>query len=673
MNQHRPFKYDSVRLQTPSTEIRLLDLYPSQHESWQNEVNTAVASDWQSRLICRLYTTKIEKPACYTALSYVWGAGRKSRSIWVTNLSSDGGEASIPITESLNTALLSLSHTDKITTLWIDQICINQADEDEKGEQVAMMGNIYSAANQVLVWLGPAENGSDQLMDAWQDIGQGARDFGLDSYKTSQGYYVISAMMRNETPTDKATMHLQDLLAHTVDVFAPLLKELALKAWFDRPYFSRAWIVQEFCLCADTVFVCGTKAVAVDLVGFAVTMLHAVMGNMPEGNYTKLQPPEMPLERLEELSDGRATRLFVCRSRHQKYADDELHVLLRKLFVGHDTRATEHRDRVFALLGLAVDAQKLGIKPDYNYIEGSTERILTQTARVMIEKAGRVDILCYSQFPKVPELAKLESWVPDWRSNLLPSFYTIHERSEDHLFAASGQESVVETTQSLEDDASILGLRGYTVDTIERVADGDAWLDLSWDHVRYLGFFAQVDILWQDSLKKDFKIFGDSTDSRKQEARWRVPIGDIYLTWEGDQHRASSDAAKFHSHLLRELNMFDEMTRSATEENGEGLQDTDWDDGSQTEEIKHNYRQSMKKMQGKRPFLTRLGYLGWGPAEGQPGDVVVIFCGGRIPFVLRPVDNKDEEEMFSFVGEAYCDGIMDGEATVGQKQTFWLT
>ncbi|KAI6753844.1 hypothetical protein HG530_013020 [Fusarium avenaceum] len=667
MNQHRFFKYESVKLQTASTEIRLLNLYPSQHESLQSQFNRGEASDRQSRLACRLYTTKIEKPGCYTALSYVWGEGRKSRSIWVTNPSSDGGEASIPITESLNTALLSLRKTDKITTLWIDQICINQDDNDEKGDQVAMMGSIYSAADQVLVWIGPAENGSDQLMDAWQEIGQGARDFGLESYMTPQRYYVISAMMRNESPTDEATMHFQDLLARTVDVFAPLLKELALKAWFDRPYFSRAWIVQEFCLCADTVFVCGTKVVSVELVKLAVTMIQIVIGNMPRGEYTKLQPPEMPLERLGELSDEPTTRLFACRSRHQKHADDELHVLLRRLFVDHDTRATEHRDRVFSLLGLAVDAQKLGIRPDYSSIEGSTERILTQTARAMIEKAGRVDTLCYSQFPKLPEMAKLPSWVPDWRSNLRPSFYTINERSDDHLFAASGQGSVVETVQSLKDDASILGLRGYTVDTIEKVADGDAWLDLSWDHVRYLGFFAQVDMLWQESMTKDFKIFGDSTESRKEEARWRVPIGDIYWTWEGDQNRASSDAAKFRSQLLAELNMFDEMTRLATEERDEELRDTDWDDGSQTEEIKHNYRESMRKMKGKRPFLTRLGYLGMVPAEGQPGDVVVIFCGGRIPFVLRPLDNKDEEEMFSFVGEAYCDGIMDGEATVGQK------
>ncbi|KAF9770313.1 hypothetical protein IL306_012168 [Fusarium sp. DS 682] len=92
-----------------------------------------------------------------------------------------------------------------------------------------------------------------------------------------------------------------------------------------------------------------------------------------------------------------------------------------------------------------------------------------------------------------------------------------------------------------------------------------------------------------------------------------------------------------------------------------------WEEEHRTTKTKHNYRESMRKMQGKRPFLTKMGYLGMGPVEGKPGDVVAIFCGGRIPFVLRPVEQAYEP------GEAYCDGVMDGEATVKQKETFWLT
>ncbi|KAF4448034.1 HET-6OR heterokaryon incompatibility protein (het-6OR allele) [Fusarium austroafricanum] len=653
MGDSQMFNYGSVKLQTASTEIRLLDLYPSQASS-------------DSRLIGRLHTT-IKDPSSYTALSYVWGDGQKSKSIWIPNID-HSREANIAVTESLHTALRQLRKPNKVITLWIDQICINQADNNEKGQQVGLMGSIYSAAEQVLVWLGPAENDSDGVMDAWQDIGQKALDIGLEGYLSPEKYHLIWPIMKNENPADEATISFQNLLAYTVDIFAPLLKKAALKDWFERPYFSRVWIVQEFCLCNDTVFACGSKSVVVDLVKLSVLMLQTAIGNMRQRGYQSLQPPDMPLERLAEVSDGPTARLFGCRSHHQKHADDELYMLLRRLFVDHATNAIEHRDRVFALLALAKDAEKLGIEPDYDSSEGSTERILTQTARVLIERGGRVDILCYSQHPKASRLSRLPSWVPDWRSSLRPSFYTINERMDQHIFAASGQDSVVETVQDLKHDPNTIGLRGYTVDVIEKIAPGDGWLDLSWDHERYLGFFSEVDVLWQDSMNKSYPIHGEETQQRKEEARWRAPIGDIYWTWEGDQHRAPSNVATFHKQFLQELKLFDEMTRLASAGDDALPKHQEW---KETTEVKHNYRESMRKMQGKRPFLTQAGYLGIGPVEAQPSDVVVIFCGGRIPFVLRRLD-QTVPDMLSYVGEAYCDGVMDGEVTTKEKETFWL-
>lgn len=654
MTDSRVFEYSSVELETASTEIRLLDLYPPQ-------LDVTEGSGWDKPLICRLYKTNIADPSPYKALSYVWGDGGKTESIWVVSSPAKSGEASIPITESLDTALRYLRRTDETVTLWIDQICINQANGKEKGQQVALMGSVYSAASQVLVWLGPTADGSDGLMDAWQEVGQNARDFGLEGYMTPKGFRAMSAIMRNEDPNDETTMRFQVLLQHTVSVFAPLLRDMALKAWFERPYFSRVWIIQEFCLCTDTVFVCGTRTVAVELIKLAVTILQMVVSNMLDGQFPELQAPELPGKRLEDISEEPLTRLFSCRSRQQNGRGDELHMLLRRIFVGHDTRATQHRDRVFALLGLAVDVEKLGIQIDY---ESSTERVLAQTVIALIEKAGQVDVLSCSQFPKLPELVGLPSWVPDWRSNLRSSFYNINERMDQHLFFAAGNHSIVEIVKPTTESPFILGLRGHTVDVIEKVAEDEGWMDLSWDPARLLGFFAQVDAMWQESMKKPIVTDGP-TEARKKEARWRVPIGDLYKTEDGDGHRATPDIARSYNRCVQELKMFYQVTVRE-----DGLQDIeDWE-MPQDEDKKINYDRDMRKMEGKRPFLTQMGYLGMGPVEGKPGDLVVVFCGGHIPFVLRP--EPDGQDMYSFVGEAYCDGIMDGEVTAKEKQTFWL-
>ncbi|KAI1069007.1 hypothetical protein LB507_006070 [Fusarium sp. FIESC RH6] len=657
MSDLQIFQYSSVELTNASTEIRLLDLHPPQID----ELDDRVAANWNKPLICHLYKTCITDPSPYKALSYVWGEGGKTQSIWVVNSPAKSGEASIPITESLDIALRHLRRPDETITLWIDQICINQADNKEKSQQVALMGSVYSAASQVLVWLGSTADGSDGLMDAWQEVGQKARDFGLEGYMTPEGFRAMSAIMRNEGPNDEATTRFQVLLQHTVGVFAPLLRDMALEAWFERPYFSRVWIIQEFCLCTDTVFVCGTRTVAVELIKLAVTILQMVVSNMLDGQFPELQEPEVPAERLADISEEPITRLFSCRSRQQNGRGDELHMLLRRMFVGHDTRATQHRDRVFALLGLAVDAEKLGIQVDYG---SSTERVLAQTAVALIEKEGRVDILSYSQFPKLPDLVGLPSWVPDWRSNLRPSFYNINERMNQHLLFASGNNSIVEIVKPTTESPFILGLRGYTVDVIEKVAEGEGWMDLSWDPTRLLGFFAQVDALWRESMVKPV-ITDGTTESRKVEARWRVPIGDLYKTADGDEHRATPDIARSYRRCVQELKLFYQMTVGE-----DGLQDIeDWET-HQDEDKRINYDGDMRKMEGKRPFLTQMGYLGMGPIEGKPGDTVVVFCGGHIPFVLRP--EADGQDIFSFVGEAYCDGVMDGEVTTKEKQTFWL-
>jgi hypothetical protein len=65
----------------------------------------------------------------------------------------------------------------------------------------------------------------------------------------------------------------------------------------------------------------------------------------------------------------------------------------------------------------------------------------------------------------------------------------------------------------------------------------------------------------------------------------------------------------------------------------------------------------MQEMKGKRPFLSRLGYVGMGPQYMQTGDVIAIFNGASVPFIIRPVG----EDRFRLMGECYCDGIMYGE------------
>jgi hypothetical protein len=62
-------------------------------------------------------------------------------------------------------------------------------------------------------------------------------------------------------------------------------------------------------------------------------------------------------------------------------------------------------------------------------------------------------------------------------------------------------------------------------------------------------------------------------------------------------------------------------------------------------------------MISRRLFVTETGYVGAAPVSARVGDIVCIFEGGAVPYVIR----ADKVEGWRFIGECYVQGIMDGE------------
>lgn len=112
--------------------IRLLHLEPGFHGT---------------RLQASLSVYDLDGQFSYDALSYVWGTPDLHKSLSID-------EQELRITYNLHTILCHLRYPDRVRTLWIDAICINQQNSTEKGPQVALMGRIYRQADTVLCWLG---------------------------------------------------------------------------------------------------------------------------------------------------------------------------------------------------------------------------------------------------------------------------------------------------------------------------------------------------------------------------------------------------------------------------------------------------------------------------------------------------------------------------------------
>lgn len=75
----------------------------------------------------------------HTALSYVWGNPALVRLIRCNS-------KPFATTENLDLALRQIRRLDVAVLLWVDQICINQDDLQEKNQQVAIMVTIYQRA-----------------------------------------------------------------------------------------------------------------------------------------------------------------------------------------------------------------------------------------------------------------------------------------------------------------------------------------------------------------------------------------------------------------------------------------------------------------------------------------------------------------------------------------------
>jgi hypothetical protein len=80
----------------------------------------------------------------------------------------------LKITKNLEHALGYL-HSCNAGSLWIDAVCIDQANLDERGHQVGFMGNLFSRAKKELIWLGPSSDSSEYAMDFLRLIAQNAQ------------------------------------------------------------------------------------------------------------------------------------------------------------------------------------------------------------------------------------------------------------------------------------------------------------------------------------------------------------------------------------------------------------------------------------------------------------------------------------------------------------------
>ncbi|KAH7095536.1 heterokaryon incompatibility protein-domain-containing protein [Paraphoma chrysanthemicola] len=617
-----------------------------------------VASDRGSISDASLASASKHFPS-YKALSYTWGDGIDTREIQVNG-------SKHTITRSLALALLHLRPTTGRLTLWIDQICINQLDNIEKSEQVKMMDRLYRNADEGLVWLGSAADRSDALFDVLNKMGEFASAFNLLGYYTKDKYHELPPIQQRLNPKDPKTIEYHEFCDSMMHEFTHTFFN-SLDRLFRRPWFYRAWTIQEYALPPKVTLVCGSKAIGAETLMVVLQMiLSTIVGRLIRDSFE-----DHDLIALLETIQERNTLQPFQSSRQRRKACDEgriagegLYQVLKKVHIQQSLKATQGCDMIYGVLGLANDVQDLGITADYSIDDHQLQAVSTYTHTAkMIIGSGKVDLLTFAQHKQKD--MNLPSWVPDWRAEIARSFAWLRDENEEPVFRASNGQPV-ELREM--DDEKVLALTGYLVDIVEEV--GGPWAGESRvgkvaeisPFEDYITFISQVRHLCLLSKSKGTNIY--PTSARRDEAIWRIPVADLEQDESYLPVRASTACKLGYDQCTALLDLQIQLPSFATSEERRtreaeviSMAGTKAQNGQAPGQLGSLYRIRMQALKGKRPFLSKIGYVGLGPSYMRSGDMIVVLSGGTIPFIIRPVD----EGKYRLMGECYCDGIMDGE------------
>jgi hypothetical protein len=615
-------------LATP-TSIRLLHLH---------------AGTEDGKVHCSLSVHEFEEAPKYEALSYVWGQSGGTKTIWVDKVRLDIGEnlfdalrqlrpLLVPlhqrITQSLN--LTSTKPEDKSPydfahrndrsarmkageerVLWVDALCVDQQDYEEKGHQVKLMGSIYTRAARVVIWLGVEEK---DAMNSLQILDLASKD----RKRTAEMEYLsLTSRDRNQAPPGYPS--------YREPSWDSLIK------LFDQEWFERIWVVQEAALAQSAIAVLGEFQCEWDVIGDSAlwfcesNMMDPIYTGRPGGG----ERPELVRSYIRMLAAA-----DIQLTRHK--ADTLALTLICSKF-----ECTIPVDRIYGILGLIDDVT---IEPDYTVPLYDVFRTL---AMQVIK--NRQDLLILGQVnhtPEEPISTDAPSWTPRWPVD--SSLFIFSRAAAKDLYQAANKKPL--QLREHEDERHLC-LKGIKVSKVTECGPFVALLPGVLDYPTLLAEMSEV-----------MKIYGDAK-ADETIGCYKDELSDVVLAnvLTAGQSRIMEPSSYDEDFEARARGL-----RTLVETPGFTSKTTLISPTTEDEKLSEYIIPTVVDMCRKRRYLkTEDGHYGIGPEATEPGDEVAVLYGGMTVFILRPVpkasdDGVDSKQLHQFVGEAYVHGIMRGE------------
>lgn len=628
-------------------------------------------------LRCTLRAYSPSEIPSYLCLSYVWadlgpmlnrGRDFREAELEVPHFSyADSAQIVLnghrySIGANLHAALLGLRQHLNGKPIWVDAICINQNDKDEKTAQAARMGEIYGAAKKVLIWLGRRHIQRDaafRILRTWPDFPANPENADIDFHKKR---YNTARAFFDATSTGSELISWMNLLM------------IVTESWW-----SRVWTVQEFVLAKEYAFFYdGTELPTGDLKKAMDWTYFVASHCSPEliPRWVTFQPSIFDLK-------SQGARLH----------------FLDTVLLGATRMAGDPRDKVWAFLGITESSSigEVPVEPNYknrnmgDFYLDIAQRLLQGNAGLFTlslvnHPLPRESYTFKSKKPignrlldkhkakkrlpqQDPALAPPEenvfdeavqpdwsrkgvgypSWVPKPASAIAvePLFLkemraqkargrALHDRSWRIFHAASKTDS----TFSLSNDGRALSLNAHILDTVKAVAP------LPKTRETERAFYKTLRS-WYPTRSRLIEVpYPPQSSMTVPNALWRTLLMNIWLT----THPAPDGCEVHFTNYLARIS----ESASSIKHDLRLMHKPDPEEGD-------IFAAAMVDVGIDRVmFVTEKGYLGLGPARTEVADKVSLIAGAHVPFVLR-----EGASGWILVGEAYVHGIMYGEACRG--------
>lgn len=549
-------------------------------------------------VVLRLFVVELEHAPEFDAISYVWGSEKNRMPVTCNGRHLD-------VTVNLHAAFVRLRYTDRARTVWADAICINQGHNREKSHHVGFMNIIYREAKQVLVCMGEAPDG-------------GAKD--------------VAALVHEHTirmSGYNSVLQMDILVAEDPLFEDPRWKSLAVL--IKRPWFTRAWVLQEVGLAKDPQVFYGDAVFSYrDLMKLARWIMRCA-SNLEARAGISFATIHIDWENWSP--DWRV---------HSTYPS---YTLLD--FLGHarGLLCKDPRDHIYAFLGHPLAQEDGGgpiIKPNYDIKD--PRPVYLDLATVLLQKFG-LRVLSSVEHDDATLSEDFPSWVFRLDVELVKNSFGIWP---EYYYRASGDEKLESPTII---GGRHLRLQGITVDVVSKVYQFSTTSEDLESPAALRSLQASyhqpvsLDRIWEDLQHSETPCIYPQ-DERLKAFSLTLTAG--LTNYECAEDGLGQHEANFAAYWGLRLKSTSGRSLPADLQGGTGQGDEErfWIDMSLSSE-------------GRSFLITRKGRYGLGPWIAKPGDICCILLGANVPFILR---NTDKASHYKLVGEAYIHDLMRGEA-----------